>query len=51
MNKPKAKGDLTYCTNKSCKKECWRKEDNWEFDNSCVMYTFINKCDEYKEEK
>lgn len=45
MNKQKAKGDITYCTNKSCKKECWRKEENWEFEEE-GMYWFMDKCEE-----
>ena len=52
MDKPVAKGDRCYCNNISCKRECWRKVENWTFDSeNVVMYTFINKCDDYREEK
>lgn len=52
MNKPVAKGDRCYCINKTCKADCWRKEENWTFDyENVVMYTFINKCDDYMEGK
>jgi len=50
MEKPSAKGDRCYCNNTQCKKECWRKIGNWTFDyKNIVMYTFINKCDDYME--
>lgn len=51
MEKQIAKGDRCYCSNKYCKKDCWRKVENWSFDDkNTVMYTFINKCKDYEEE-
>lgn len=49
MDKPKAYYDRSYCTNDKCKKDCWRKVDNWQFEKG-ERYSFIASCDKYVEE-
>ena len=49
MNNPKAYYDRCYCTNDKCKKDCWRKVDNWEFEDD-GFYSFIASCNECVED-
>lgn len=44
-DKPEAKTDITYCTNKNCKSKCCRHVDNWKFDKE-KAYSFMDRCKE-----
>ena len=46
---PKAKKDRVYCVSDECTKECWRKVDNWSFDEG--LYIFMDCCEEYTEDQ
>ena len=44
----KAKGDIAYCTSKTCK--CDKHESNYEFEED-KLYWFMERCEEEKDDR